>query len=163
VSGGLFDPDIVAATAAQNAAYICGHLRGRTLADVFAAEAPASWIEVADELAQRLAAVPAGLRARTLIDPGLGFGKGSDPSGNSALIRHAGDLAARLDRPVVLGASRKRFLSRLLGSSTDTRRLDAATLGASLAGAAAGAHVLRVHDPGLLRAALVVYFEIRAT
>jgi dihydropteroate synthase len=168
VSGGLFDPDLVAATADAGAAYICGHLRGRSIAEVFAAEpagrSPITWREVADELAARLAAVPDALRARTWIDPGLGFGKGPDPAVNGALIRHAGDLAARLDRPVVLGPSRKRFLARMTGADPrDHRALDAATVGACLAGVAAGAHILRVHDPGLLRAALVVYSEIRVS
>jgi dihydropteroate synthase len=164
VSGGLFDPDIARAADDGGAAYICGHLRGRSLAEVFAAEVPASWTEVADELAARVAALPASLRARTMIDPGLGFGKGGDPAGNGSLIRHAGELAARLDRPIVLGPSRKRFLARLTGADpADTRALDAATVGACLAGVAAGANLLRVHDPGLLRAALVVYFEIRAS
>ncbi len=164
VSGGLFDTEVPRAAAAAGAAYICGHLRGRSLAEVFTAEVPASWDEVADELAARLAVLPAALRARTLVDPGLGFGKGADPAGNGALIRHAGDLAARLGRPIVLGPSRKRFLARMTGADpANTRALDAATIGACLAGVAGGADVLRVHDPGLLRAALVVYFEIRAS
>jgi dihydropteroate synthase len=164
VSGGLFDPALAQVAADAGAAYVCGHLRGRTLAVVFAAEAPAGWTEVAAELGARLAALPDALRPRTLVDPGLGFGKGADPAGNSALIRHAGDLAAATGCPVVLGPSRKRFLARLTGAGPgDLRALDAATVGACLAGAAAGAHVLRVHDPGLLRAALVVYFEIRAS
>jgi dihydropteroate synthase len=164
VSGGLFDPSIAASTAELGAAYICGHLRGRSIAEVFAREAgaPPSPAEVADELIARLAAAPPHLRERTMIDPGLGFGKGADPAANIALIRHAGDLAARTGCAVVLGPSRKRFLTRLTGAS-EPRLLDAATVGACLAGVAAGANVLRVHDPGLLRAALVVYFEIRAS
>lgn len=166
VAGGRFDADTPRVAAELGAAYICGHLRGRTIAEVFAAEAPASWLEVADELAARLAAFP-GDRARVWVDPGLGFGKGGDPACNAALIRHAGDLAARTGCPVVLGPSRKRFLARMIGAATvqdaDTARLDAATVGACLAGVAAGAHVLRVHDPGLLRDALVVYSEIRAS
>src|SRR5689334_22176129 len=89
VSGGLFDPEIIDVAAETGAAYICGHLRGRSLAEVFAAEAPATWEEVADELADRLAALPEDVRTRTLVDPGLGFGKGADPAGNGALIRHA--------------------------------------------------------------------------
>jgi dihydropteroate synthase len=181
VSGGLFDPELPRAAAELGAAYICGHLRGRTIAEVFAREAgpPPTPAEVEDELAARLDAVPAALRPRTLVDPGLGFGKGADPAANVGLIRGAGGLGARTGAAVVLGPSRKRFLARLIqrdphdagvappgGAAPDpvTRgRLDAASVGACLAGVAAGANVLRVHDPGLLRAALVVYFEIRGS
>jgi dihydropteroate synthase len=162
VAGGRFDPAMGEAVAASGAAYVCGHLRGASLAEVFAAEAPAAWTEVADELAARLAALPPAVRSRTLVDPGLGFGKGGDPAGNAALIRHAGDLARRLGRPVVLGPSRKRFLARLTGRS-DPAGLDAATLGACLAGLDAGAHVLRVHAPGLLRATMIVYSAIKGS
>jgi len=162
VAGGLFDPAMGAAVADTGAAYVCGHLRGTSLAEVFAAEAPATWIEVADELAARLDALPPAVRSRTLVDPGLGFGKGGDPAGNAALVRHAGDLARRLGRPVVLGPSRKRFLARLSGRS-DPAGLDAATLGACLAGLDAGAQVLRVHAPGLLRATMIVYSAIKGS
>ncbi len=159
VSGGLFDPAIGEATAEAGAVYVCGHLRGRTLDEVFAAEAPVSWREVADELAARLEALPAGLRARTLVDPGLGFGKGADGQGNAALVAHAGDLARALGRPVLVGPSRKRFIGRLAGDASPAA-LDAGTVGACLAAVAAGAHVVRTHDVSLLRPALAVYTKI---
>src|SRR4051794_23625446 len=58
VSGGLFDPDM--AGAIGEATYIAGHLRGRSLSEVFSAEArcaaPLDWRTIADELAGRLAA-----------------------------------------------------------------------------------------------------------
>ncbi|HVK78358.1 MAG TPA: dihydropteroate synthase [Kofleriaceae bacterium] len=158
VSGGRFDPAILAATDDAGAAYVCGHLRGASLAEVFAAEAPIGWRVVADELAERLAAMPAALRARTIVDPGLGFGKGADGHGNAALIAHAGDLAHALDRPVLVGPSRKRFIARLAGG--DARALDAGTVGACLAAVAAGAQVVRTHDVSLLRPALAVYTAI---
>lgn len=167
VAGGAFDPDIAAATADAGAVYVCGHLRGASLAEVFAAEAlpeprrraPASWREVADELAARLDALPRGLRERTIVDPGLGFGKGADGRTNAALIAHAGDLARALGRPVLVGPSRKRFIGRLAGD-TSPAALDAGTVGACLAAVAAGAHLVRTHDVSLLRPALAVYEEI---
>src|SRR5262249_56575502 len=82
-----------------DATYICGHLRGRTLAEVFAAETPVSWQDVAAELTQRLAALPPEVSARAWIDPGIGFGKGADPEGNLELLRRAGDLARTVGRP----------------------------------------------------------------
>jgi dihydropteroate synthase len=168
VAGGLFDPDILAVADDAGVGYVCGHLRGRSLAEVFAAEAgagggaPIGWREVAAELAERLAAMPASLRGRTIVDPGLGFGKGGDPAANLGLLAHAGELAAALGRPVLVGPSRKRFLARILGAEAarpdaDPARLDAATVGACLAAIGAGAHVVRVHAVASMVAALAAY------
>jgi len=162
VSGGLFDPEM--ADAIGDATYIAGHLRGRSIAEVFAAEPvgraarPLDWATVADELAARLAALPAVAQGRAWVDPGLGFGKGADPEANLALLRHSGDLGARLGRPVVVGASRKRFVRRAFGvRNDDVAGLDAASVSASLEAIAAGANVVRVHNVALLRAAIALY------
>lgn len=158
VSGGRFDPDILEVCAEAGVGYVLGHLRGRSLAEVFAAEVAPSLAEVGDELAERLAAAPAALANRIFVDPGLGFGKGADPAGNLALVAGAGALAARLGRPIVIGASRKRFVAATLtaaGVTVDADALDRASVGVSLAAIAAGAHVVRVHDVAGLRAALV--------
>jgi dihydropteroate synthase len=164
VSGGLFDPEM--AGAIGDATYIAGHLRGRSLSEVFGAEAraaaaarpPLDWQAVADELADRLAALPADVRARAWVDPGLGFGKGGDPAVNLALLRHCGDIAARLGRPVVVGASRKRFVRRAFGvQDDDLPALDAASVTASLDAIRAGANIVRVHNVALLSAALALY------
>jgi len=168
VSGGLFDAAMGPTVAACGAAYVCSHLRGRTLGEVFAAEVAPSADEVLAELGERLSALPEGVRVRTLVDPGLGFGKGADPAGNLRLVAASGRLAAALARPVLVGPSRKRFLRRLLeeqgpGTQIDEAALDAATAGACLAAVAAGAHVLRVHNVLLLRRALIAYSSIRAT
>jgi dihydropteroate synthase len=160
VSGGLFDPDM--AGAIGEATYIAGHLRGRSLSEVFSAEArqaaPLDWRTVADELADRLAALPAAAQGRTWVDPGLGFGKGADPEVNLALLRHSGAIGARLGRPVVVGPSRKRFVRRAFGvRDDDLPALDAASVAASLDGVAGGANVVRVHNVALLRAAIALY------
>ena len=160
VSGGLFDPDMP--DAIGDATYIAGHLRGRSLAEVFAREAavaaPLDWRTVADELADRLAALPPAARDRAWVDPGLGFGKGADPEVNLSLLRHSGALGARLGRPVVVGPSRKRFVRRAFGvRNDDIAGLDAASVEASLEAIAAGANVVRVHNVALLRAAIALY------
>ncbi len=160
VSGGLFDPEMGGAVDQPHVTYIVGHLRGKTLADVFAAEQAPSWQEVAAELADRLAALPGAVAARAWVDPGLGFGKGGDPEGNLDLIRHTHDLAHALGRPVVVGPSRKRFLRRILGGEPSELELDAASVAACLAAARAGASVLRAHNVALLRAGLTVYTKI---
>src|SRR5690606_19355818 len=60
VSGGLFDPAMAGALAGRHVTYIAGHLRGRTLSEVFAAESDVPWREVAGELGARVAALPPG-------------------------------------------------------------------------------------------------------
>jgi dihydropteroate synthase len=160
VSGGLFDPEM--RDAIGDATYIAGHLRGRSLAEVFARERPDApsldWATVADELAERLKMLPAGARDRAWVDPGLGFGKGADPAANLQLLRHSGDIGARLGRPIVVGASRKRFVRRAFGVHDDDMAvLDAASVAASLDAIRAGANVVRVHNVALLRAAFALY------
>jgi len=159
VSGGRFDPGMPAALAALGAAYVCSHLRGASLPEVFAAEGEVTPADVERELGERLAVLDPAVRARTLIDPGLGFGKGADPATNLRLIAASGRLAAALGRPILVGPSRKRFLRRLVGRD-DEPSLDAATVGACLAAVRAGAHVVRVHNVSLLRPALIAYSSI---
>ncbi len=163
VSGGLFDPAMARAVEELEVTYIAGHLRGSTIAEVFAREAtPAAitWREVAAELAHRLAALSPAARARTWVDPGIGFGKGADPACNLALLRHAGDLGRELGCPVVVGPSRKRFLKVLVGGEPDALTLDVASVAACLGAVSGGAHALRVHNVALLRTALAVYTKV---
>lgn len=166
VSGGLFDPDMAATigelAAPGNLTYIAGHLRGRSLEEVFAAEGPVGWRRVAAELADRLAALPGSVREQTWVDPGVGFGKGPDPEGNLELLRHAGDIGRELGRPVVVGPSRKRFLRKLLGpgAEADPLALDVASVAACLGAVRSGAFVVRAHNVALLRAALAVYTKL---
>jgi len=162
ISGGLFDPAMAAAIGELDVTYIAGHVRGHTIAEVFAREAQPGigWQEVARELGDRLAALPAPARERTWVDPGLGFGKGADPDTNLGLLRHAGDLGRALGRPVVVGPSRKRFLRRLLGGEPGEEAVDVASVAACLGAARAGAHVVRIHNVALLRTALTVYTKL---
>lgn len=160
ISGGLFDPALLDVTAAAGAALVLGHVRGRSLAEVHAAEhgeARPTFDDVAEDLAARLAALPHGLRARTIADPGLGFGKRM--AENLTLTRRAGELSARLSCPVMVGPSRKRFLGHLTGRPVAER--DPATIGAALAAFDSGAQLVRVHDVAAVADALAVYRAIR--
>jgi dihydropteroate synthase len=78
-----------------------------------------------------------------MIDPGIGFGKTVDH--NLSLLRHL-DRFVELGRPVVLGASRKRFLGAVLGAEPGDRVIG--TVATTVVGLLAGAHVFRVHDVG---------------
>lgn len=157
VSGGLFDPDIVRVCLATGAAYICGHLRGRSLAEVHAAHTTAPDFETTlEELAARVFSLPAAVLSRTIVDPGLGFGKGT--AENVELLRRAGEIGAALSRPVLVGPSRKRFLGELVGRGVSER--DDATVGACLAAVAGGADGVRVHAVRPVRDALTVYERV---
>jgi len=99
--------------------------------------------EVAAFLEERLtAAVAAGVREeQVLLDPGIGFGK--TVRHNLLLLAHLDRIAA-LGRPVVLGASRKRFIGALLGA--EPRERVSGTVATTVLGLARGAAVVRVHD-----------------
>jgi dihydropteroate synthase len=149
VSGGLADPDMARLVAEAGVPWILMHWRGhsdrmRELAsyrDVVA--------EVTAELGARVdAALAAGVSSDALvIDPGIGFAKEAEH--NWALLRRL-DALVELGYPVLVGASRKRFLGALLaGPDGESRppdgREDATTALTALA-AAAGAWGVRVHD-----------------
>jgi dihydropteroate synthase len=80
-----------------------------------------------------------------LVDPGLGFGDppGGDVAANLALLRSCGALAG--GRPVVVGASRKRFLGTMTGEAVPERR-DGASVAAAVLAVQGGADLVRVHD-----------------
>lgn len=158
ISGGRFEPALIEVAAGAGAVFVCGHLRGRVLAEVHRGEAdPPGFDEVVSELAERLAGLPPGMRGRTVCDPGLGFGKRGRE--NLELCRRAGELGAALSCAVMVGPSRKRFLGELTGRPVGER--DAATIGAALASIASGAHIVRVHDVAGVAEALAVYRAVR--
>ncbi len=99
--------------------------------------------EVVAFLEERLAfAVAAGVREeQVLLDPGIGFGK--TMRHNLLLLAHLDRIAA-LGRPVVLGASRKRFIGALLGAEPGERAIG--TVATTVLGLARGAAIVRVHD-----------------
>lgn len=97
-------------------------------------------------------------RERVCLDPGIGFGKSHEH--NLELLRHTSRFCS-LDSPILIGHSRKGFIGKLLGDKTADRT--AATIGVSLAVAAAGADVLRVHDVKPTVDALKLFFACRTS
>ncbi len=91
-------------------------------------------------------------RERIVLDPGIGFGKTAEH--NLELLSHIATFHS-LGRPVLIGHSRKRFLKKVLGRELEER--DAGTLGVSLALAAQGTDLLRVHDVRATRDALLAW------
>ena len=116
--------------------------------------------EVAAFLAERAAAAMAAgvLRERIWLDPGIGFG--------THMIRHNLPLLAGLGRivglgfPVVLGVSRKSFISALDGGDRGADQRLGGSIAAALAGAAAGVAAVRVHDVRETAQALSVWDAI---
>ena len=77
-----------------------------------------------------------------IIDPGMGFGKNWEQ--NLVLLRRLGELKA-LGRPILLGASRKSTIGRVLGDLPPDQRVEGTAATVAL-GIAAGADMVRVHD-----------------
>jgi dihydropteroate synthase len=119
--------------------------------------------EVADFLAARAqAAIDAGVaRDRIWLDPGIGFGK--------HMTAHNLPLLAGLERitalgfPVLLGVSRKRFISALDGGHREADQRLGGSIAAALAGAAAGVAAVRAHDVRETVQALAVWRAITQT
>jgi dihydropteroate synthase len=101
-------------------------------------------LEVFDHLAERIAAAEAGGvdRSRIAADPGLGFGK--TLAHNLALLAHT-SLFHGLGVPLLIGASRKRFIQGVSGGAQPRAR-EPGSHAAAIAAAAQGAQILRVHD-----------------
>ena len=148
VSGGLSEPELLGVVAELGVPYIAMHWRGYSdrmhenavYADVVA--------DVVAELSARVhSAIAAGIDPRAIvIDPGLGFAKEAEH--NWTLLHHFDALRA-LGFPVLVGASRKRFLGSLLAVEGEPRDMvgrDDATDAVSALAAAAGAWCVRVHD-----------------
>jgi dihydropteroate synthase len=162
VSGGLADPEMLAAVATTTADLVLGHWRGPS-ADMYARAEYADVVrDVLGELTERVeAAAAAGIPpGRVVVDPGIGFGKKGAQNWDvlRALPRVVG-----LGHRVLVGTSRKRFLAEALAADgtaddptvTEARR-DLATAVTSVLAAQAGAWAVRVHDVVATRDALRV-------
>jgi len=116
--------------------------------------------EVINFLMERAdAALAAGVaRERIWLDPGIGFGKSL--AHNLTLLQRLPEIVA-LGFPVLLGASRKRFIAGLDPSAASAEDRLGGSLGAALRGAEAGCAAVRVHDALETRQALEVWAAIR--
>jgi len=111
-------------------------------------------VEVGDFLLDRLAAArDAGVHTASLCaDPGLGFGK--TPTHNVELLARLGELVARVEVPILVGPSRKSFITRIVGDDLAAR--DDGTLAVAVWAVEQGARIVRVHDAGAAADALHV-------
>ena len=153
VSGGLADPDMPRLVAKAAVPYVVMHWRGHSHDMNSRAIYGDVVTEVRDELRRRVDAVVAeGVDPSMIIlDPGLGFSKLSEH--NWQVLAALPEIAA-LGRPggfpILVGASRKRFLGRLLAGPDGTPRSftgsDDATVATTALAAAADAWCVRVHQ-----------------
>ncbi|NYI05679.1 dihydropteroate synthase [Allostreptomyces psammosilenae] len=152
VSGGLADPAMLRVVAETGAPFVVMHWRGQSVDMQSRAvydDPRGTAAQVADELRRRLdEVVAAGIDPeRTVLDPGLGFAKTAEH--NWQLLAGLDRLLA-LGRPVLVAASRKGFLGKLLADGEGNPRpaagRDAATAAISALAADRGAWAVRVHD-----------------
>jgi dihydropteroate synthase len=165
VSGGLADPEMPRVVAAAGVPYIMTHWRGFS-EDMYGPAVYTDVVaEVRNELAERVTtAIGAGVDPeQVIVDPGLGFAK--RPEHNWTLLANLSRIAQlpgyRVAFPVLVAASRKRFIGRLLADPDGQVRSfagsDDATIAITALAAAAGAWGVRVHVvPGSVDAVRVV-------
>ena len=157
ISGLTFDPKMVGVCAASNCGVVCMHIRGTPQTMQNEPTYDDCVAEVCDFLRQRLSVLEsAGIAPeRVCLDPGIGFGKTAEH--NMALLQNLRQLHEP-GRPLLVGHSRKRFLSKLLGRQVEERL--AGTIGVAVALATQGADFIRVHDVRATRDALVAWHAI---
>ena len=154
------DNDMAPAVAETGAALILMHNRGRSR-DMYREASYADVAgEIVDELSQSIArATAAGvMHAAIMVDPGLGFAKRAEHSYEALASL---ERLARLDRPIVLGPSRKSFLKAAVGEVPPSDR-EWATAAAVAASVLLGAHVVRVHGVREMAQVVKVVDRLRA-
>jgi dihydropteroate synthase len=144
VSGLRFDGSLAAVVADAGAALVLMHSRGQS-SDMYA---EARYVDLVDQVTTELAeslrvAVAAGIASdRLIVDPGIGFAKRAAHS--YGVLARLPEIAARLNRPLLVGPSRKSFMSDAIGHRPALER-DWGTAAAVTAAVLAGAHIVRVH------------------
>jgi len=163
VSGGQADPEMFKIIAEERTPYIMMHWRGHSAQMIEQANYVDVVNEVKAELAMQLAkAIEAGISTeRIVLDPGLGFAK--MPEQNWPLLKHISKFS-ELGCPLLLGASRKRFLGELLatqGQLRDVADRESATTALTTLLASQGVWAVRVHDVIAARDAIAVVGKLK--
>jgi dihydropteroate synthase len=160
ISGLQYDGSLARVAAESNAALVLMHNRGRSREIYREATYRDVLGEVQQELGEAIArATAAGVtREAIVVDPGIGFAKRAEHSFD--LLAGLGQLAS-LDRPVLVGPSRKSFLKQALGDRTPSER-EWGTAAAVTAAVLAGAHIVRVHGVREMADVVRVADRIRA-
>jgi dihydropteroate synthase len=157
VSGLTFDSQAIALLAAKTCPIIIMHWPGGEGHDSAGYADPL--LDVYDWLEARVAALEAAgiSKTRLILDPGIGFGKGV--SDNLALLNGLA-LFHTLGCPILLGASRKRFIGALSNEAPSDQRLPG-SLTSALKAVEQGAQIIRVHDVAETVQAIKVWRGLR--
>jgi dihydropteroate synthase len=155
-SGLTFDVQLARVCANADAGLILNHMRGtpETWAKLGPMKDPVGTIRTELEAAMNRARRSGVDQHRIVVDPGIGFGKRKEQ--NSEILARLHEIA-RLERPVLVGASRKAFLAQATEQETEFASAAAAT-----AAILAGAHIVRVHDVKAMLPAIRVADAIAA-
>ena len=145
VSGGLADSEMISVAAATGAPYILSHWRGHSVDMNSRAHYDDVVTDVRAELVTRLAALEAGGvdRGKIILDPGLGFAKTAEQ--NWEILARISELQS-IGLPVLIGASRKRFIGALLADGAPMAERDLPTAVVSALLADSGLWGVRVHN-----------------
>jgi dihydropteroate synthase len=159
VSGLMYDPGIALVVAQAGAAVVLMHMRGTT-GDMMR---HARYRDVVGEVCgflrrQAAIAIRAGIRpSRIIVDPGIGFAK--TPRHNLEILGGLWRVCA-LGYPVLIGASRKRFVRKISGGSESDIQFGTAAVNALAI--SAGASIIRVHESAPAVAAMRMGAAIKA-
>lgn len=142
ISGLRSDPEMPSAIAAQNVPVVVMHMKGtpRDMQENPTYEALIP--EIMDFLRESVRIAEESGIDKVVIDPGIGFGKTFDH--NLEIINNLSEFTL-LERPLLIGPSRKAFLGGILGGAPPTERLEG-TAAAVTACILNGANIVRVHD-----------------
>jgi dihydropteroate synthase len=160
ISGLRYEPQLADVAADSQVALVLMLMRGRPNAMYAEAVYDDLMGEIAAELRASLAvAAAAGVASgRVIVDPGVGFAK--QPNDSYGVLARLSTLASALDRPVLVGPSRKSFMREALAGRPAPER-DWGTAAAITAAVLAGAHIVRVHAVGEMVQVVRVAEEIR--
>jgi dihydropteroate synthase len=160
VGGHGHQPELARVVAQAGAVLVLMHTRGTPKTMSSEAVYKDVVAEVTAELRQRMqSARDAGVTIdRLIVDPGLGFAK--LPSHSYGVLAGLSEIASALDRPVLVGPSRKSFLRDALGGRPAPER-DWGTAAAVAAAVLGGAHIVRVHAVAEMAQVVRVAEEIR--
>lgn len=161
ISGLRFDDQMASVAAKAKCPVIVMHIKGRPSNMQVNPHYGSLMDEVIDYLQDSIdIAINAGVdRESIIVDPGIGFGKTFED--NLSILRNLEELKV-LGRPVLVGASRKSFIGRLIGDAETENRLEG-SLAAAVFSAAKGASILRVHDIKETKKAVMVTDAIAAS
>ena len=150
-----FDPALAAVVAAAGVPVILMHAQGDPSTMQDDPHYDDVLLDVYDFLSRRVAAAEAAgiARSRIAIDPGIGFGKSL--AHNLTLLNRL-SLFHGLGLPVLLGASRKRFIGAV-GAEAEAAKRMPGSIAVALAGVAQGVQMIRVHDVAETRQALSLW------